>query len=80
MSSPAPTPPHIVRCPSCGGPSVYAPSNAYRPFCSERCKLQDLSAWASERYAVEARSDPDGDEESPFEPNPAQPSPPQRSG
>jgi endogenous inhibitor of DNA gyrase (YacG/DUF329 family) len=44
----------IVRCPSCGGPSIYAPSNAFRPFCSERCKTQDLSAWATERYAVEA--------------------------
>ena len=46
--------PRIVRCPSCGGPSVYAPSNTFRPFCSERCKTQDLSAWATERYAVEA--------------------------
>jgi len=44
----------IVRCPACGGPSVYASSNAFRPFCSERCKTHDLSAWATERYAVEA--------------------------
>ncbi|MFI4928544.1 MAG: DNA gyrase inhibitor YacG, partial [Burkholderiales bacterium] len=28
----------IVRCPACGGDSVYAPSNPYRPFCCERCK------------------------------------------
>ena len=46
--------PRIVRCPACGGPSVYSANNAFRPFCSERCKTQDLSAWASERYAVEA--------------------------
>lgn len=43
----------IVRCPACGGPSVYGPSNPYRPFCSERCKLQDLGAWASERYRMD---------------------------
>jgi endogenous inhibitor of DNA gyrase (YacG/DUF329 family) len=26
--------------------------NRFRPFCSERCKLIDLGAWASERYRV----------------------------
>jgi endogenous inhibitor of DNA gyrase (YacG/DUF329 family) len=24
----------------------------YRPFCSQRCKLIDLGAWASEAYRV----------------------------
>ena len=80
MSSTASTP-RIVRCPNCGGPSVYAPSNAYRPFCGERCKLQDLSAWASERYAVEARPDREGDDEPPTEPvEPERRPPPHRSG
>ncbi|HKX40141.1 MAG TPA: DNA gyrase inhibitor YacG [Burkholderiaceae bacterium] len=62
-STAAPTPPapRIVRCPSCGGPSVYAASNTYRPFCSARCRLQDLSAWASEQYAVEARPGLEGE-------------------
>lgn len=41
-----------VRCPACGGESLYAPSNAYRPFCGERCKNLDFGAWASERFAV----------------------------
>jgi len=54
--------PRIVRCPACGGPSVYAPRNAFRPFCSERCKTQDLSAWATERYAVEAPPGRDADD------------------
>ena len=53
--------PKLVKCPCCGGPSVYATSNAYRPFCSARCRLQDLSAWASEQYAVEARPELEGD-------------------
>ena len=48
-----------VRCPQCGGDSVYAPSNLYRPFCSERCKGMDLGAWASESFRVEAEAPPD---------------------
>lgn len=50
-----------VRCPNCGGPSVYAPSNVYRPFCSERCKQMDLGAWANEEFGLpekEGQSDP----------------------
>lgn len=51
-----------VRCPGCGGPSVYAPSNVYRPFCRERCKQGDLGAWANEEFSLpekEGQSDPD---------------------
>ena len=44
--------PRIVRCPACGGDSIYAQSNPYRPFCSERCKNVDLGAWASEEFRV----------------------------
>jgi endogenous inhibitor of DNA gyrase (YacG/DUF329 family) len=42
----------IVRCPTCGGDSIYAPSNLYRPFCSARCKGVDLGAWASEEFRM----------------------------
>lgn len=48
-----------VRCPACGGPSVFSPENPSRPFCSERCKLHDLGAWASERFRVEAQDSDD---------------------
>ena len=41
-----------VTCPQCKGPSVYAPGNAFRPFCSERCKNIDLGAWASEDFRL----------------------------
>jgi endogenous inhibitor of DNA gyrase (YacG/DUF329 family) len=51
--------PRLVRCPACGGDSVYAPSNPYRPFCSERCKNMDLGAWASESFRVPDESPPD---------------------
>ncbi|HXE51060.1 MAG TPA: DNA gyrase inhibitor YacG [Ramlibacter sp.] len=44
--------PRLVRCPACGGESVYAPTNPYRPFCSERCKNMDFGAWASEHFRV----------------------------
>ena len=44
--------PRMVRCPQCGGESVWSADNEYRPFCSERCKLIDLGAWASESYRV----------------------------
>ncbi len=43
-----------VSCPRCGTRCLYAPSNPFRPFCSERCKQVDLGAWATESYRVEA--------------------------
>lgn len=42
----------IVRCPQCGGDAVFAPENPFRPFCSERCRLIDLGAWANESYRL----------------------------
>jgi endogenous inhibitor of DNA gyrase (YacG/DUF329 family) len=48
-----------VRCPRCGGPSVFAAANRWRPFCSERCANIDLGAWASEAYVVPAKTPPD---------------------
>lgn len=52
--------PRKVRCPQCGGESVWSADNKFRPFCSERCKLIDLGAWASESYRVpvEESADP----------------------
>ncbi|MBL8523161.1 MAG: DNA gyrase inhibitor YacG [Betaproteobacteria bacterium] len=41
-----------VRCPQCSTLSVYRTDNPFRPFCSERCKLIDLGAWAQERYST----------------------------
>ncbi len=49
----------IVVCPGCGGESIYAPSNRFRPFCSERCKNIDLGAWASEGFRLPADAPPD---------------------
>ena len=41
-----------IRCPQCGKMSEYRTDNPSRPFCSERCKLIDLGAWAEERYSI----------------------------
>ena len=58
-----PVTPRLIRCPCCGGESVYALSNPFRPFCSERCRCGDLGAWASEGYRVPTRPPaPDGDD------------------
>lgn len=42
----------VVACPRCGTNVEWSPKNRFRPFCSERCKLMDLGAWATERYRV----------------------------
>ena len=49
----------IVRCPACGEGSVYSPANPFRPFCSERCKMMDFGAWASESFRVPDETPPD---------------------
>lgn len=48
-----------VKCPTCGGDSVYAASNPYRPFCCERCKNIDFGAWAQENFRVPEETPPD---------------------
>jgi endogenous inhibitor of DNA gyrase (YacG/DUF329 family) len=53
-----------INCPACAGRTVYAASNPWRPFCSERCRTIDLGAWANERFRVvggSLRSDDDLD-------------------
>ncbi|MEI8169987.1 MAG: DNA gyrase inhibitor YacG [Rhodoferax sp.] len=51
--------PKLVPCPTCGGDSLYAPSNDYRPFCSNRCKNIDLGAWANEDFRMAAKVSPE---------------------
>ncbi len=53
--------PRLVRCPACGGDSVYASTNPYRPFCSQRCKNMDFGAWASEDFRVPEAPPPEED-------------------
>jgi len=53
------TGPKIVVCPGCGGDSVFAPSNPYRPFCCQRCKNLDFGAWASESFRLPTEAPPE---------------------
>jgi endogenous inhibitor of DNA gyrase (YacG/DUF329 family) len=48
-----------VRCPQCGSEAPWSASNKWRPFCSERCKMIDLGAWASESYRVPVQESAD---------------------
>lgn len=48
-----------VSCPQCGKSVAWIPENRFRPFCSERCKLIDLGAWATEKYRVPVVEDKD---------------------
>lgn len=47
-----------VACPTCGDAVPWSPQSRYRPFCSERCKLIDLGAWAAERYRMPGADGP----------------------
>jgi len=47
-----------VKCPTCGALSLFAPSNPFRPFCSERCQMIDLGAWGNERFRMPAEAPP----------------------
>jgi uncharacterized protein len=51
--------PRTVACPQCGTQVVWSPENRFRPFCSERCKMIDLGAWAKEEYRVAAEEQDD---------------------
>ena len=42
-------------CPSCSKTFNYILGNAFNPFCSERCKLLDLGAWASEKFIIKGK-------------------------
>ena len=41
-----------VNCPSCQKEVTWTEKNQYRPFCSERCRMQDLANWATASYTV----------------------------
>jgi uncharacterized protein len=48
-----------IKCPTCKQWTEWQ-NNPFRPFCSERCKLIDLGAWASEKYRIEGKLDDEG--------------------
>lgn len=45
-----------VKCPGCNKMTTWE-GNKWRPFCSERCKMLDIGAWASEDYKAPSLED-----------------------
>jgi endogenous inhibitor of DNA gyrase (YacG/DUF329 family) len=56
---------HVVACPQCGKPVEWDPTNRFRPFCSERCRVIDLGAWATENYRIPVQENRDDIESEP---------------
>lgn len=56
------------KCPTCNKQVEWL-DNPFRPFCSERCQLVDLSKWVNEDYRVPGLPVPD----EPFEDEETQP-------
>ncbi|MFZ5722370.1 MAG: DNA gyrase inhibitor YacG [Pseudomonadota bacterium] len=50
----------VVPCPGCGRDVRFDAGSPFRPFCSERCRLIDLGAWANENYRIPEQTPPDG--------------------
>lgn len=48
--------PKNVTCPTCRKSTPYE-NNPHRPFCSKRCRMMDLGAWADESYRVPVEED-----------------------
>lgn len=53
----------VVPCPHCGKAVPWTPASSWRPFCSERCKLIDLGAWATESHRIPGEALPPTDDE-----------------
>ncbi|MFO1368333.1 MAG: DNA gyrase inhibitor YacG [Marinagarivorans sp.] len=41
-----------IPCPNCKKPVLMTADFPQRPFCSERCRLIDLGAWADESHRI----------------------------
>jgi uncharacterized protein len=47
-----------INCPTCKKPETWRENNLFKPFCSERCKLIDLGAWADEDHRIAGEEAP----------------------
>ena len=50
-----------IKCPICRNMTTWE-ENPNRPFCSERCRLIDLGAWASGEYIIPGKREEEEDE------------------
>lgn len=51
-----------INCPNCKKSIEWSAEFPYRPFCSERCRLIDLGAWAEGAYAFPLEEPPEDGE------------------
>jgi hypothetical protein len=49
-----------IICPVCKNITTWE-ENPFRPFCTERCKLIDLGAWASDEYRIPGKPKEEND-------------------
>ncbi|MCU7833660.1 MAG: DNA gyrase inhibitor YacG [gamma proteobacterium symbiont of Taylorina sp.] len=45
----------MISCPTCKKEHDYYQSKPWSPFCSERCHLMDLGAWANEEHRIKGK-------------------------
>lgn len=57
----------IVKCPTCNKQVEWSEQSQWKPFCSERCKLIDLGAWADESHSIPGEEIPKHTDEQPDE-------------
>jgi len=50
-------------CPICNRPARPRPGNHAFPFCSDRCRLEDLGKWLSGEYRIPGPAIGDGGDE-----------------
>lgn len=50
-----------VPCPKCRQPAQWE-NNPFRPFCCERCSIEDLAGWADNSYSVPSEDVPSEEE------------------
>ena len=55
----------VVSCPQCGKDVIWDAGSRWRPFCSERCRLIDLGAWATESYRIPVAGNDKDESETP---------------
>lgn len=48
----------VVACPNCGKSVQWTEESAWRPFCSERCRMVDLGKWFEEDHKIPGNEAP----------------------
>jgi uncharacterized protein len=57
----------VMKCPICRKEIAWQ-GNPYRPFCSARCRITDLGAWAAEAYRIpDEKTETESQDEQPMD-------------